>query len=177
MDASENRLAARLAAGEAEAFATVYDRHGRDLYGYLLARTRRAHLAEDLLQAVMLRLVRSRERLATVRNFRAYLFQVARNEWIRRGARTHPEPETEALVDAAAPVAEHGGDVDALRSALERLSAERREVVSLKIHHGLTFAQIAEVLDVLPDTAASRYRRALADLRRLMETTDVDIRP
>ena len=49
--------------------------------------------------------------------------------------------------------------------------------MSLKIHHGLTFAQIAEVLDLLPDTAASRYRRALADLRRLMETTDVDIRP
>ena len=175
MDASESRLAARLAAGEAEAFATVYDRHGRDLYGYLLARTRRPHLAEDLLQAVMLRLVRSRERLAKVRSLRAYLFQIARNEWIRDGARTHPE--TEALVDAEAPDPEHGGDVDALRSALDRLSPERREVVSLKIHHGLTFAQIAEVLDLLPDTAASRYRRALADLRRLMETTDVDIRP
>ena len=101
MDASESRLAARLAAGEAEAFATVYDRHGRDLYGYLLARTRRPHLAEDLLQAVMLRLVRSRERLAKVRSLRAYLFQIARNEWIRDGARTHPE--TEALVDAEAP--------------------------------------------------------------------------
>ena len=174
MDPSERRLAARLAAGEPEAFEAVYDLHGRDLYGYLLARTRRTHLAEDLLQVVMLRLVRSRDRLRKVENLRAYLFAIARNEWLRRGARR--EPENEMLEDAIAPVSDRGGDVDALHAAVDRLTPERREVVGLKIHHGLTFAQIGEVLAVSPDTAASRYRRALADLRRLLETTDVDIR-
>ena len=174
MHAPEPRLADRLAAGEPSAFEAVYDRHGRDLYGYLLARTGRPHHAEDLLQTVMLRLVRSRDRLRGVRNLRAYLFTVARNEWLRRGGGSEPEPE--ALTEAAAPVADPDADLDGLRQALGRLAPERREVVGLKIHHGLTFAQIGEVLAVSPDTAASRYRRALADLRRLMETTDVDIR-
>ena len=175
MDVSETRLAARLAAGEPQAFEAVYDGHGRDLYGYLLARTRRPHLAEDLLQAVMLRLVRSRDRLRTVRNLRAYLFTVARNEWVRRGGTR--EPEGEPVADPAAPDPEVVPETDALRRALDRLAPERREVVGLKIHHGLTFAQIGEVLAIPPDTAASRYRRALADLRRLLETTDVDVRP
>ena len=173
MDAADRRLASRLAAGDPEAFADVYDRHGRDLYGYLLARTHRTDRAEDLVQAVMLRLVRSRARLAQVANLRAYLFRIARNEWIRHGTRM--EPTTEPLPDLAAPEGEAEDD-PALRRALDRLAPERREVVGLKIHHGLTFAQIGEVLDVPPDTAASRYRRALADLRRLLETTDVDIR-
>ena len=175
MHAPDDRLADRLAAGEPSAFEAVYDRHGRDLYGYLLARTGRPHQAEDLLQTVMLRLVRSRGRLRGVRNLRAYLFTVARNEWLRRGGRS--EPETEALQESEAPVADADADLDGLRRALGRLAPERREVVGLKIHHGLTFAQIGEVLAVSPDTAASRYRRALADLRRLLETTDVDVRP
>lgn len=176
MDAAENRLAARLADGEPEAFETVYDRYGRDLYGYLLARTRRTHLAEDLLQAVMLRLVRSRARLRDVENLRAYLFAAARNEWIRSGP--NREPEGKAAADPTAPAAEdEDEDVAALRFALARLTPERREIVQLKIHHGLTFARIGEVLQIPPDTAASRYRRALADLRRLLETTDVDVRP
>ena len=173
MDTPDSRLAQRLADGDPAAYEAVYDGHGRDLYGYLLARTRRPHVAEDLLQAVMLRLVRSRARLRTVRSLRAYLFTIARNEWLRRGARA--KPPTEPLEDVAAPT-ENVQDDTALRQAFERLAPERREVVGLKVHHGLTFAQIGEVLDLPPDTAASRYRRALAELRRLMEATDVDIR-
>ena len=175
MDPSERRLLARLADGDPQGFEAVYDLHGRDLYGYLLARTRRPHLAEDLLQTVMLRLVRARDRLREVRNLRAWLFTIARNEWRRSGAR--PAPESEPLEEQEAPAAPDAADDGALRRALERLAPERREVVGLKIHHGLTFAQIGEVLAIPPDTAASRYRRALADLRRLLETTDADVRP
>lgn len=177
MDAKERRLVRRLAAGEPEAFAALYDEHGRDLYGYLLARTRRAHRAEDLLQMVMLRLVRSRHRLMAVLSLRAYLFTMARNEWLRAGATQEPDSERASAEDPAAPHADDEADVGALRRAMDRLAPERREVVGLKIHHGLTFAQIGEVLAIPPDTAASRYRRALADLRRMLETTDVDIRP
>ena len=42
----------------------------------------------------------------------------------------------------------------------------RREVLVLKIWNGLTFEQIARTLDIPPNTAASRYRYALAALRK-----------
>ena len=51
---------------------------------------------------------------------------------------------------------------------LER-GPERREVLSLRIWEGFTFAEIGEVLELSPNTAASRYRAALADLRRMLE--------
>ena len=41
-------------------------------------------------------------------------------------------------------------------------------MVHLKIWEGLTFARIAEVLDIPPNTAASRYRYALEKLRTLL---------
>jgi RNA polymerase sigma-70 factor (ECF subfamily) len=58
--------------------------------------------------------------------------------------------------------------------ALERLPAEQREVVVLKIWGELTFAQIAEALEVLPNTVASRYRLAMKALRRELESSGGD---
>ena len=54
-----------------------------------------------------------------------------------------------------------------LQEALERLPAIQREVVTLKIWGELTFAEIAETLDIPANTAASRYRYALEELRKL----------
>ena len=53
-----------------------------------------------------------------------------------------------------------------LQTALGRLPAEQREVVTLKIWGGLTFAEIAGALDIPANTAASRYRYALEELRK-----------
>jgi RNA polymerase sigma-70 factor (ECF subfamily) len=54
---------------------------------------------------------------------------------------------------------------DALDHALERLPAEKREVLVLKIWGELTFEQIATTLNLPPGTVASRYRSALIALR------------
>lgn len=56
-----------------------------------------------------------------------------------------------------------------LQSALARLPATQREVITLKTWSGLTFAEIAAVLDIPPNTAASRYRQGLAALRALTQ--------
>ncbi len=53
-----------------------------------------------------------------------------------------------------------------VEAALRHLPSAQRAVLTLKVWGGLTFAQIAEQLDVPPDTAASRYRYALAALRK-----------
>jgi RNA polymerase sigma-70 factor (ECF subfamily) len=48
--------------------------------------------------------------------------------------------------------------------ALRSLPTDQREVVVLKIWEGLTFQEIADVLDCTLPTAASRYRYALQKL-------------
>jgi RNA polymerase sigma-70 factor (ECF subfamily) len=51
-------------------------------------------------------------------------------------------------------------------SALRTLPAEQAEVVVLKIWEDLTFAEIGQILDTSPNTAASRYQYGLAKLTR-----------
>jgi RNA polymerase sigma-70 factor (ECF subfamily) len=53
-----------------------------------------------------------------------------------------------------------------IEAALQRLPLEQREVLVLKIWNELTFEQIATALGIPANTAASRYRYALAALRK-----------
>jgi RNA polymerase sigma-70 factor (ECF subfamily) len=54
-----------------------------------------------------------------------------------------------------------------IQGAMSRLPDMYREVVTLKVWGGLTFAEIADTLGIPANTAASRYRYGLVELRRL----------
>jgi len=55
----------------------------------------------------------------------------------------------------------------AIQAALAELPPEQREVITLKIWGELTFAEIGEALGIPANTAASRYRYGLSELRKL----------
>lgn len=83
----------------------------------------------------------------------------------RRAARERvaSEPVPEAWFDPSLEDRELGQWV---QDALNRLPDIYREVVTLKIWGGLTFAEIAEALEIPANTAASRYRYGLEELRK-----------
>ena len=54
-----------------------------------------------------------------------------------------------------------------IQGAMSRMSEDFREVVTLKVWGGLTFSEIAVALGIPANTASSRYRYGIAELRRL----------
>jgi len=54
-----------------------------------------------------------------------------------------------------------------IQGAMSRMSENFREVVTLKVWGGLTFAEIAVALGIPANTASSRYRYGIEELRRL----------
>jgi RNA polymerase sigma-70 factor (ECF subfamily) len=128
--------------------------------------------AEDVVQEVFVSLVRSRTRLAQVDNLRAYLFASLRNAVSQHGRRrkldqmVSLERFDEPMDSKTRSTA--GDRSFELEQALLRLPFEQRELVALKIDGELTFAEIAEVLNISPNTAASRYRYALEKLREAL---------
>ena len=177
MSQDRDSLLEELAAGSSAAFEKLYDRYGERLYGYILGMVRNASQAEDLLQTVMLRFVRYREKFAAVDNLSTYLFVTARNEVIRlfecENRRTDVEIQGEEnrWIAKVSPSPDEDDRTEQVRHALERLPIEQAEVISLKIYQDLTFAQIGEMLGISSNTAASRYRYALDKLGRILETT------
>ena len=85
----------------------------------------------------------------------------------RRGARQKYHDQLAERIPVFAP----GDNPDemafgeSLSRAMAELPPEQRAVVHLKLWENLTFEQIAEALDIPPNTAASRYRYGLDKLR------------
>jgi RNA polymerase sigma factor (sigma-70 family) len=159
-------LPARLARGDDDAFAELYDACADRLHHYLTVRLGCRETAADVLQSAFLRAVKSRRRFRGVENPVAYMFQIARNEGAR-AARRHGRkllPPDEAFEPAEVSKSTLE-DAEAAAQALDRLEADDREIVELKIYGGLTFREIADVTQLPQGTAATKYRRALESLR------------
>jgi RNA polymerase sigma-70 factor, ECF subfamily len=163
----------RLATGEDQAFAELYDACADRLFRYAAIRLGSEEAAGDLVQAAFLRAVQSRKRFRDVENPPGYLFQIAHNEIARVLARQLRLREGGARsLDADQSFAKQarGWDEDEwVREALVRLDADDREIVELKVFGGLTFAEIGQTLARPAATVATRYRRALESLRPWVE--------
>jgi RNA polymerase sigma-70 factor, ECF subfamily len=124
--------------------------------------------AEDIVQEAFVKFWR---RNHNVRN-RALLYATVRStalDLIRRDTR-RARREREAYEEIEQSTEPQFRTEDesqrALALALDRLPHEQREVLVLKIWNELTFAEIGEALGISQNTAASRYRYALAGLKK-----------
>lgn len=132
--------------------------------------------AEDVLQEAFVRYWRHQRHLPGDRNALLIIsIRRAALDLVRReDRRTMRERRAEAGASPEADIFEQlSGEGDERRReielALSRLPAEQREVLVLKIWQEFTFEQVAEALDIPPNTAASRYRYALIALRKQLE--------
>lgn len=162
-----------LAAGDPRAFAALYDRYAVRLYRAACGILGSREDAEDVVQEVFLAAVRSHERLGDVRDLTAYLFTAmsrAATRCAMRRTRTLQASRGAANEAAAAlkRAPAESPDWHRLQQALGLLPSPQREVITLKIDGELTFAQIAQVLGVSINTAASRYRYALQKLKAFL---------
>ncbi|HLK60974.1 MAG TPA: RNA polymerase sigma factor, partial [Chthonomonadaceae bacterium] len=151
----------RLAQGDLEVVALLYDHYAAALYRVLTAILGTTADAEDALQEVFVRLAQGRAN--RVQNLRPYLFAAARHEAcniLRRKRRERPLEEAER---PAPPVdTTQAGEMQRL---LLRLPLEQREVIAMKVYEEMTFAEIATIVKASPNTVASRYRYGIERLR------------
>jgi RNA polymerase sigma factor (sigma-70 family) len=132
--------------------------------------------AEDVVQEAFIRFWRARDRVADPVTF---LFTCVRNcalDW-QRERRRQIRREGSAARSEREPMFTGSLEQDerrvAVEHALRRLPDEQREVLAMKIWGGLTFPQAAEALGISANTAASRYRYALAKLREQLAEESV----
>ena len=153
----------------------LYDRHGEALFRYLVFRLGSAEDAEDVLQEAFCRFARYDLRWGLIRNTRAFVFRVARNEANRFLGRRLRRREEENMIlsgagsglTAAFTVPDEPSPARLLRCA-DSLPAEQKEAVFLKVVDGLTFKEIGTVCGIPANTAASRYRYGIGRLREMV---------
>ena len=133
--------------------------------------TRSAADAEDIVQEAFVKFWRRNHQI----NNRALLYATVRSialDFIRRDKR-RARREATVFADADPSVEPHFEWEDeaqsALAAAVSYLPQDQREVLVLKIWNELTFSEIAGALGISQNTAASRYRYALAHLKKSLQ--------
>ncbi len=152
------------------ALAGLFDLTSMRLVRLAVTITRNQDDAEDAVQSALVRVADHPCRLKNAEEPWNYLLRMVRNEALMILRRRKRSLRLSSLLDLRTRVdvdeAEQQETFRAVWSALRKLPVQQSEVVVLKIWEELTFAQIGEVLEIAPSTAASRYRYGLEKLSR-----------
>jgi RNA polymerase sigma-70 factor (ECF subfamily) len=173
--AADQAALTRMARGEADALAELYDRHGRLVYSLALRIVRDQSDAEDVAQEVFAQAWRHAARYTATRGTVAgWLLNMTRSRAIdrlrRRPSQRHTpfEDAVGDLIDAAPPIDEQvawAGRAAQIRDALGELPLLQRIAIELAFYEGLTHPEIAERLEVPLGTVKTRIRQGLLKLK------------
>jgi RNA polymerase sigma-70 factor (ECF subfamily) len=145
----------------------LYRQHGAALLLFASAISGDRGRAQDALHQVFLKVIENGS-LGQAIDKKNYLFACVRNAVLNDAKLQNRSMPLD--VDSAwfsPPDRDYAGERN-LRRALGDLPKDQREVIVLHVWGELTFSEIGELLGVSSNTAASRYRYALAKLRGSM---------
>src|SRR5580700_602699 len=169
--ASDEHLMLAFSKGSAESFNELFLRYKQPIYGFFRRRTDDPHRAEELSQETFLVLLRAANRYEPRALFRTYLYAIAfkilcahRRKSAFRATffsrpRTIPDPAKQDATESGLWV----------RRAVEKLDPIDREILLLREFEQLSYAEIADLLQLPLNTVRSRLFRARTALRNFLE--------
>ncbi len=162
----DEALAERAADGDRHAFALLVDRHATRLLALATKLLRNSVDAEDVVQETLLgalRAITQFQRRSSVKTWlnRILIRQVAL--WWRKA---RPMDRLPTEVESRSSASASSGQKLDVQAALERLSEEHRQILVLREWNGMSYDEMAELLDVPRGTIESRLHRARQELRR-----------
>ncbi len=171
---SAELLLRRVARGDQDAFAQLYDELGSSVYGVVLRVVRNPAHAEEVTQEVMLEIWRTAARFSSERGrARSWVLTIAHRRAVDRVRSEQSSVDRNLRAgrpDAPPPEPVHDAVVDQLdrqrvRVALGGLTEVQREVIELGYYGGHTQQEISELLDIPLGTVKTRARDGLIRLR------------
>ena len=169
------QLLLRVAGGDRDALAELYQRTRSAVYGLALSYLKNAHDAQDLTQDVYVQVWDHAEQYRLIGSPMGWLLAVCRNLCLMRLRREERHAALSEEEWDAIPARECGLDADEralLQGALASLADEERRIVLLHAVTGLKHREIAALLELPLPTVLSKYHRAVKKMRSFLEGDD-----
>jgi RNA polymerase sigma factor (sigma-70 family) len=174
---SDEQLVALFRTGHDEAFQVIYDRYHKRLAGYARQMLPRGHDPDDVLQDVFVRAYRALRHDDRELAVRPWLFRVVHNCCIDELRRTIPVPTDDVSVPVCA-MDDPAAQIDSretLRRLIEdigRLPEQQRSALLLRELSGISYEEVATILDTTVPAVKSLLVRARTGLVRAGEARD-----
>lgn len=168
---SDEQLMLAFSKGSSEAFAELFSRYKQKLYGFFRRRIVEAAHAEELTQETFVALLRAASRYEPRALFRTYLYAIG-FKILRAHRRKAAFRATFLGHQKSAPDSSKKDATESalwVRRAVEKLEPMDREVLLLREFEELSYAEIADLLQLPLNTVRSRLFRARTALRNLLD--------
>jgi RNA polymerase sigma-70 factor, ECF subfamily len=188
MASSDEELVTLSQGGDLDSFNQLVLRWERPIYALAYRVIGREEDARDVAQETFLRAFRALKGFKGQAKFSSWLYRITLNlcrDFIRRERRTPlaQAPEGIDLVELAGEATPTESIEDlvgrkelgrAVSKAMALLPEEQRTAIILKEYHGLTFQEIAELLDCPLSTVKTRLYQGLTVVRKQLQQAGVD---
>jgi RNA polymerase sigma factor (sigma-70 family) len=187
---SDQELVQAYIKGDHSAIEVLINRHRSKVYTYILLTIKNQQLAEDLFQETFIKVIQSLRSGKYKDNgkFLSWVIRIAHNLIIdhfrkEKQMNTLSNDDTEVDLFNSKKLSDsnieeliiHGQIKSEVRSLINELPDDQREVVLLRHYGGLSFKEIADQTDVSINTALGRMRYALINLRKLIQEKNLTL--
>jgi RNA polymerase sigma factor (sigma-70 family) len=169
---SDNAIMLRVKAGDLDMMSLLFERHHRALYGFLFHMTNHREGSEDMTQNVFYRMLKYRHTFNGEGQLTTWMYHLARNvlkDEFKKNSKMHSLEEiTESL---AGSITEDGLEIKQsklqLHEAMQLLSKDHREVLTLNRLQELRHKEVADVLQITEGAVKVRVYRAMQELKEI----------
>jgi RNA polymerase sigma-70 factor (ECF subfamily) len=161
-------------AGDRSAFARLIERYWDRLYRWLYRMTHDRHAAEDLTQETFLKALAAVKTFRAGTNFRAWVFRIGHNNFVnqkraeRRVKQQLPEDAAAPELSTAEATTENREALEAIAHAVADLPSDFRAALTLRVEEGLSFREVARILNTTEETARWRVFKARQKLMKVL---------
>ena len=177
---SDTALMLKVQNGHLETLGLLFERYKKLLYSFFYQMTSNSALSEDMVQNVFYRIIKYRSQFKGTGSFKAWMFAVARNvmadEFRKKGIK-HYEPvekhyESIIAEGSASTSLEAVERKTLLHQALNKLDADKKELVVLVKLNEMKYKEVAEMLNMNESTVKVKVFRALKELQNIYQHSE-----
>lgn len=173
IEKDEHLVWERFTRGDDQSLVYIYSKYADVLYRYGRQFTRRQEFIRDCIQELFYELIDRRANLSQPQSIKGYLFIALKRKIIRdikKEEKLQLEEEGFTFTLAEAPLAFSSSldekDLVLIKKKLNQLPINQREVILLHFYEGLSYEEIADIMDIKVRSARSLTYRALESLHK-----------
>ncbi|MBL7922032.1 MAG: sigma-70 family RNA polymerase sigma factor [Bacteroidia bacterium] len=191
---NDNELVQLYIGGNEESLSVLLTRHKRKIFSSIMVVVKNKALAEDIFQDTFFKVIQTLKRgqYSEEGKFLPWVIRIARNliiDHFRRIKKMPPVPiyvneegEEISVFNTLASDTQEPDNFDetakfkkSIRSIINELPADQREVVIMRTYYDMSFKEIADVTNVSINTALGRMRYGLLNLKKLIEERKLEV--
>lgn len=184
---SDKALVSDYVSGDESCLEVLINRHKQKIYGFIFSKVKNRDVTEDLFQDTFIRVIKTLKqgKYNEEGKFLPWVMRIAHNliiDHFRKSKRMPKFNRTDSF-DIFDVISDGNLDVESkmireqihnkVKSLIEDLPSDQREVLIYRLYHELSFKEIAEKTDVSINTVLGRMRYALINLRKIIAKRDI----